>query len=114
MVYVNNNMSMKVAHHRESDVQGQQVGGTWLYNKYPGVEVDIHAILYSFSFHKNRFLTRLYAPGREIYEYLVGFWEQFKLVDHTKFGAEVTTKTWIPHKRKWQVIIRFEGNNFVD
>ena len=93
--------------------KGPKIGGTWLFNKYPGVEVDIHSILYSYSFFKNRFLTQLYSPGRQIFEYLHDFWKTFKLDENTKFGAEVTTKTWIPHKRKWQVIIRFEGKQVV-
>ena len=93
--------------------KGPKIGGTWLFNNYPGVEVDIHSILYSYSFFKNRFLTQLYSPGRQIFEYLHDFWKTFKLDENTKFGAEVTTKTWIPHKRKWQVIIRYEGKQVV-
>ena len=45
------------------------VGGTWHWNTYPGVAVDIPSFSYQFSFEKRSDWSRIYAPGRELKEY---------------------------------------------
>src|SRR5918998_4498306 len=45
------------------------VGGTWHWNTYPGVAVDIPSPSYQFSFEQMSNWSRLYAPGRELKAY---------------------------------------------
>ncbi len=46
------------------------VGGTWLYNSYPGAACDVPSHLYSYSFQQRRDWTRLCSPQAEILSYL--------------------------------------------
>lgn len=49
--------------------QDNGIGGAWHANTYPGVAVDIPSLSYSFSFEKNPYWSRLYAPGHELKAY---------------------------------------------
>ena len=44
-------------------------GGTWHWNTYPGIAVDIPSFSYQFSFEQSPDWTRTYAPGRELKAY---------------------------------------------
>jgi cation diffusion facilitator CzcD-associated flavoprotein CzcO len=46
------------------------VGGTWLFNDYPGAACDVPSHLYSFSFEQRRDWPRLCSPRDEIYAYI--------------------------------------------
>ena len=41
-------------------------GGTWHWNTYPGIAVDIPSFSYQFSFEQSSDWTRTYAPGHEL------------------------------------------------
>ena len=51
--------------------RGDEVGGTWRDNTYPGCACDIPSHLYSLSFALNPDWSRAYPPQPEILEYLV-------------------------------------------
>ena len=42
---------------------GDGPGGTWYWNTYPGIAVDIPSFSYQFSFEQSPNWTRTYAPG---------------------------------------------------
>ena len=48
---------------------GDGPGGTWYWNTYPGIAVDIPSFSYQFSFEKSSDWSRTYAPGRELKAY---------------------------------------------
>src|SRR4051794_20317885 len=50
--------------------RGPGIGGTWLYNAYPGAACDVPSHLYSFSFAQQRHWSRLCSPRDEILDYL--------------------------------------------
>ena len=45
---------------------GEEPGGTWYWNTYPGIAVDIPSFSYQFSFEQSADWSRTYAPGREL------------------------------------------------
>ena len=47
-----------------------ELGGTWLYNSYPGAACDVPSHLYSYSFAQRRDWRRLCSPQAEILDYL--------------------------------------------
>ena len=49
--------------------EGDGFGGTWYWNRYPGVAVDIPSFSYQFSFAKRTDWSRVYAPGEELRAY---------------------------------------------
>src|SRR5262245_33288822 len=69
--------------------RGEQVGGTWRDNHYPGAACDVPSPLYSFSFEPNPSWSRVYAPQREILEYLMRCTEKYDLARHIRFNSTV-------------------------
>ena len=50
--------------------RGNNVGGTWRVNTYPGAACDVPSHLYSYSFAPNRRWTRSYSKQPEIEAYI--------------------------------------------
>lgn len=48
---------------------GDEPGGTWYWNTYPGIAVDIPSFSYQFSFEQSTAGSRTYAPGNELQAY---------------------------------------------
>ena len=48
---------------------GDDVGGTWYWNTYPGIAVDIPSFSYQYSFEQRPDWSRTYAPGKELKAY---------------------------------------------
>ena len=69
--------------------RGDDVGGTWWWNTYPGCQCDIPSHLYSFSFAPNPEWSRTYPLQHEIQSYLHDCAEKFGLLPHIQFGREV-------------------------
>ena len=51
---------------------GEEIGGTWSFNTYPGAACDVPSHLYSYSFAQRRDWSRLCSPQAEILRYLQG------------------------------------------
>ena len=49
--------------------EADDVGGTWHWNTYPGIAVDIPSYSYQFSFEKRPSWSRTYAHGNELKDY---------------------------------------------
>jgi len=69
--------------------KGDEVGGTWRDNTYPGLECDVPSRFYSYSFAPNPDWTRYYSPGAEIEDYLVRVTDRYGMRDHIRFGTEI-------------------------
>ncbi|WP_063005316.1 flavin-containing monooxygenase [Nocardia salmonicida] len=80
------------------------VGGTWHWNTYPGVAVDIPSFSYQFSFEQRTDWSRVYAPGRELKAYAESCVDKYELRQRIRFGTTVTgadfdedTDRWVLH-----------------
>merc|ERR1712136_373914 len=65
--------------------KGDSIGGTWFWNKYPGVGCDVVSHLYSYSFFKNPNWSKSFSLGDEILRYMVNFWKFAKLQEKEKY-----------------------------
>jgi cation diffusion facilitator CzcD-associated flavoprotein CzcO len=83
--------------------QANDVGGTWLHNRYPGCACDVQSHLYSFSFEPWPRWTRDFAPQGEILEYLRHCADKYGLLPHLRFGARVVRATWDQAEAVWHV-----------
>jgi cation diffusion facilitator CzcD-associated flavoprotein CzcO len=83
--------------------RGDDVGGTWHYNTYPGCACDIPSHLYSFSFAPNPEWTQTYSPQPEIKTYLRRCAEEFDVRRSIRFGCEVTGAAWDEAAGRWRV-----------
>ena len=83
--------------------RGDDVGGTWRDNHYPGLCCDIPSHVYSFSFELNPRWTRGFAPGWEIRDYLRHAAAKYGVMPHVRFGHEVLEADWDEEARRWRI-----------
>ena len=69
--------------------RGDDVGGTWRDNVYPGAACDVASHLYSFSFALNPDWSHVYARQPEIQAYLQRCAEDYGLRDRLRVGLTV-------------------------
>ena len=68
---------------------GDGVGGTWYWNTYPGIAVDIPSFSYQFSFEQSARWSRTYAPGRELRAYAEHCADKYGLRPRITLGTRV-------------------------
>src|SRR5436305_13479290 len=74
--------------------EGPQLGGTWLWNTYPGCVCDVPSHLYSFSFAQRRDWSRLCSPQPEILQYLEGVAREQGIDRLVVPNVEVSSPAW--------------------
>ncbi|MDQ3108022.1 MAG: NAD(P)/FAD-dependent oxidoreductase, partial [Actinomycetota bacterium] len=83
--------------------KGEDVGGTWRDNRYPGCRCDVPSHLYSFSFAPNPDWTETYSPQPEIFRYLRRTAEEHGVLARIRFGAEMREAAWNPSTQCWEI-----------
>ncbi|MFG3104008.1 flavin-containing monooxygenase [Streptomyces sp. NPDC048182] len=83
--------------------RGDDVGGVWCSNTYPGCRCDVPSHLYSFSFAPNPDWTSTYSPQPEIQDYLRRCLDRFGLRPHLRTGVEVEEARWDEERGLWHV-----------
>ena len=79
------------------------LGGTWRDNSYPGCACDVPSHLYSFSFAPNPDWSRAFSPQPEIEAYLHRTAEEFGVLPHLRFGAELERAEWDETAQVWHL-----------
>ena len=82
--------------------RGQQVGGTWRDNQYPGAACDIPSNLYSYSFAPNPNWSRSYSGSHEILAYIHSMVQDFELAPHIRFNQNVTGLAFDQKQMVWR------------
>lgn len=82
---------------------GDGVGGTWHWNTYPGIAVDIPSFSYQFSFEQSSRWSRTYAPGRELKNYAEHCADKYRLRSRIRFGTKVLSATFDEQQQCWRV-----------
>jgi len=83
--------------------RGEEVGGTWWANSYPGCQCDIPSNLYSFSFARNPDWDRAYPMRDQILEYLRDCARRFGVLPHTRLRCELVGATWVAGEQRWEL-----------
>jgi cation diffusion facilitator CzcD-associated flavoprotein CzcO len=83
--------------------RGDEVGGTWHYNTYPGCACDVPSHLYSFSFAPNPDWSQTYSPQPEIGAYLRRCADRFGVRPHIRLNTTVELAEWDEDSRRWQI-----------
>jgi cation diffusion facilitator CzcD-associated flavoprotein CzcO len=82
---------------------GDGPGGTWYWNTYPGIAVDIPSFSYQFSFEQSRHWTRTYAPGHELKAYAEHCVEKYGLRPKIRFNTKVLGATFDEEADVWRI-----------
>ena len=77
---------------------GDDCGGTWYWNRYPGARVDVHSITYSYSWDDDlqqewQWRER-FAPQPELMEYIRHVADRHDLHRDIDFLTRVTSAHW--------------------
>jgi cation diffusion facilitator CzcD-associated flavoprotein CzcO len=83
--------------------EGGDVGGTWYWNRYPGVAVDIPSFSYQFSFERSTRWSRVYAPGRELHAYAQHCAGKYGVRERVRFGTRVTGARFDDDAHLWEL-----------
>ncbi|HUA94341.1 MAG TPA: NAD(P)/FAD-dependent oxidoreductase, partial [Acidimicrobiales bacterium] len=84
--------------------QAGGVGGTWYWNRYPGVMCDVESYIYMPMLEELDYVpVRRYAYGEEILEHLEAVADRFDLVSDALFHTGVTRTEWHEDEGRWRV-----------
>ena len=87
---------------------GNDVGGTWYWNRYPGARCDVPSVEYSYSFSKELEQewnwTEIMAAQPEILEYANHVADRFDLRKDIEFQTRVVSATFDEDSNRWTVI----------
>src|SRR6185312_8310201 len=78
-------------------------GGTWYWNTYPGVAVDIPSFSYQFSFEQSPNWSRTYAPGRELKAYAEHCVDKYGIRSRIRFNTKVISAEFDDEHALWRV-----------
>ncbi len=89
---------------------GDDVGGTWYWNRYPGARCDIETLDYSYSFdpelEREWQWSEKFAPQPEILRYAQHVADKYHLRRDITFGTRVEGARWDDQASRWHVRTR--------
>ncbi len=84
--------------------RGGDVGGTWYWNRYPGIACDVEAYSYLPLLEEMEYFpTMKFASGFEILEYCQKIAKKYGFYDHCLFHTTVGETVWDESTGRWTV-----------
>src|SRR3984957_8670876 len=84
--------------------KGGDVGGTWYWNRYPGIACDVESYSYLPLLEEMGYYpTMKFASGFEILEYCQSMAERYGFYEHCLFHTTVERTTWDEASGRWTV-----------
>ncbi len=84
--------------------KGGDVGGTWYWNRYPGIACDVESYSYLPLLEEMGYVPSMkFASGFEIYEYCQAMAERFGFYEHCLFHTTVERTVWDERTGRWTV-----------
>jgi cation diffusion facilitator CzcD-associated flavoprotein CzcO len=84
--------------------KGGDFGGTWYWNRYPGIQCDIESYVYLPLLEETGYIPKdRYASGAEIWEHAKRIATQYDLYRGALFSTKVTRLEWLENDRRWLV-----------
>jgi cation diffusion facilitator CzcD-associated flavoprotein CzcO len=84
--------------------KGGDFGGTWYWNRYPGVQCDTASLIYLPLLEETGYMpTEKYVHGPEILEHCQRIGKHYGLYDDALFHTEVTDLEWDGRRSRWIV-----------
>ena len=83
--------------------RGDDVGGTWHFNTYPGCGCDVPSHLYSFSFAPNPEWSQTYSLQPEIRAYLQKVADDYGVRPYVETNTTMTAAKWQDDEQRWVV-----------
>lgn len=95
--------------------KNNDIGGTWLENRYPGCTCDIPSHSYQWSFARSSEWTSYYSSAEEIWRYMKKWAVETGIEKYVSFKHTVKQARWVEERAIWEVtIMKPDGSMFVD
>lgn len=80
------------------------VGGTWYWNRYPGVACDVESYIYMPLLEETGYMPKeKYSKGDEIFEHCQRIATTFDLYRHALFQTEISDMRWDEEIDRWVI-----------
>jgi cyclohexanone monooxygenase len=77
-------------------------GGTWYWNRYPGIRCDVESYIYLPYLEETGYMpTERYTRGSEILDYLRHLADHFGLVERSLLQTRISSLTWDAQRSRW-------------
>ncbi|TVY80271.1 putative sterigmatocystin biosynthesis monooxygenase [Lachnellula suecica] len=86
--------------------KNEDIGGTWLENRYPGAACDVPSHAYTYNFALNPDWPRYASRSPDIWKYLDKVCETFDLRKYMTFNTEIIGCYWNEEAGEWTVKLR--------
>ena len=83
--------------------RGDEIGGTWRDNTYPGAACDVPSHTYSLSFEQDPSWTRRFSPSSEIQAYLLRLVEKWGLRSHLRLRTAIVEARFEEARGLWHL-----------
>ncbi|KAI1975380.1 hypothetical protein LOZ55_004700 [Ophidiomyces ophidiicola] len=83
--------------------KNEDIGGTWLENRYPNCACDVPSHAYIYDFAPNPEWPHFYSYSPDIWKYLDRICNTFDLRKYMTFNTKVTGAFWEADKGEWRV-----------
>ncbi|KAJ5638158.1 hypothetical protein N7490_008037 [Penicillium lividum] len=95
--------------------RNEDLGGTWLENRYPGCKCDIPAHNYAYSFAPNPEWPNYYATSQQIHAYMHDVADKYDCNKFIKYRHSIKAAVWNEDKAKWEIQVQIgDGAVFQD
>jgi cation diffusion facilitator CzcD-associated flavoprotein CzcO len=91
--------------------RGDDVGGVWARNTYPGAACDVPSYVYSFSFAQRRDWSRPCSPQSEVHDYLRRVAHEHGVMDDVRLNTEIAEARWDEPSCTW-TLTATDGETF--
>lgn len=83
---------------------GGDFGGTWYWNRYPGIQCDNDAYCYMPLLEETKYMpSKKFTDGYEIQQHCKIIAKQYKLYDNALFHTLIRSFKWDPSINRWRV-----------
>ncbi|KAJ9400286.1 hypothetical protein DTO282F9_2754 [Paecilomyces variotii] len=89
--------------------KNDDVGGTWLENRYPGCACDVPSHIYQYTFCPNPYWSKVYVSSSEIQTYLKAVVSHYGIDAYIQFNSKVERAVWEEHRSQWSVSVEGKG-----
>jgi cation diffusion facilitator CzcD-associated flavoprotein CzcO len=84
--------------------QAGNFGGTWYWNRYPGIQCDNDAYCYLPLLEETGFIpSKKFSDGKEIYDYIQQVVDTFGFRDKGVFHTMITSLKWDEASQRWHI-----------
>jgi cation diffusion facilitator CzcD-associated flavoprotein CzcO len=83
--------------------RGNDLGGTWRDNSYPGAACDVPSNLYSYSFALNPEWSRSFPSQGEIWDYMRQCVDRHDVAGHLRYNHDIDEARWDEATGRWSV-----------